>query len=164
MRTREFALENDTVKVKAEIRDGLLRAQVGEELLEGQLLKTGTGRGIWRVGDVAYRVVAAEQDGRVWAAVNGRVYIFEDARAQDEMGGAAMAENSVAAPMPGKVIKVLVKQGDTVEEGQQVIIVEAMKMEHTLSAPLAGTVSALNCEEGQQVDAKVPLLEIDSGE
>ncbi len=164
MRTREYTVDNDTVTVKAEIRDGLLKAQVGEEMLEGQLLKTGSGRGIWRVGDTAYRVVAAEKDGKVWAAVNGRVYVFEDARAQDEMGGSTVAENSVAAPMPGKVIKVMVKEGDTVEVGQPVMIVEAMKMEHTLAAPVAGTVTALNCKEGEQVDAKAPLAEIEATE
>lgn len=78
--------------------------------------------------------------------------------------GGGAAENAVAAPMPGKVIKVLTAEGETVEEGQPVLIVEAMKMEHTLRAPATAVVKSLKCAEGDQVDAGVALVEFEEDE
>ncbi|MDP8205690.1 MAG: biotin/lipoyl-containing protein [Candidatus Electryonea clarkiae] len=161
MRTKELRKNNETINVKAEFIDGNMRAQVNGDLLEGPLLRTSHGAGLWKVNGTSYRIVATEHDGKIWAAVNGRVYSFEDARAQDEMGQSADNENSVTAPMPGKVIKVLVQTGDTVEEGQPVVIVEAMKMEHILRAPKDGTITKIDCAEGQHADPGVPLVEIE---
>jgi biotin carboxyl carrier protein len=59
----------------------------------------------------------------------------------------------IMAPMPGKVVRVLVKQGDTVQARQPLVVVEAMKMENELRAARAGTVSELHAREGASVDA-----------
>ena len=59
--------------------------------------------------------------------------------------------------MPGKVVRVLVKQGDQVQEGQGLIVVEAMKMENELKSPKAGVVSELHAQEGQAVEAGAKL-------
>jgi biotin carboxyl carrier protein len=67
----------------------------------------------------------------------------------------------VLAPMPGKVVKVLVKQGDAVTAGQGLVIVEAMKMENELRAPRAGTVAAVRAREGQPVEGQETLVTID---
>jgi 3-methylcrotonyl-CoA carboxylase alpha subunit len=53
--------------------------------------------------------------------------------------------------MPGKVIQVLVKAGDTVKRGQALAVLEAMKMEHTLSAPADETVESVGVSQGDQV-------------
>ena len=55
------------------------------------------------------------------------------------------------APMSGTVVAVLVKPGETVSKGAALLILEAMKMEHTITAPAAGTVSAVNYRAGDQV-------------
>ena len=77
-----------------------------------------------------------------------------------ESGTAAGSNDRVEAPMPGTVLEVLVKNGDIVEEGQDLLIVEAMKMEHRLKAPFAGLIQGLETEAGNRVDAGVALLEI----
>ena len=64
----------------------------------------------------------------------------------------------IDAPMPGKVTRVLVKVGDEVQEGQGLLVVEAMKMENELKAPQAGTVRELTVAEGQNVDSGAQLL------
>ncbi|MFC2170499.1 acetyl-CoA carboxylase biotin carboxyl carrier protein subunit [Calditrichota bacterium] len=161
MRTKELKINNETITVKAEFINGSMRAQVNGDTLEGPLLRTAHGAGLWKVNGKSYRIVASEHDGKIWASVNGKVYAFEDARAQDEMGQSTASENSVTAPMPGKVIKVLVQLGDTVEEGQPVVIVEAMKMEHVLRAPKAGKIASIACQEGQHADPGVPLVEVE---
>jgi biotin carboxyl carrier protein len=62
--------------------------------------------------------------------------------------------------MPGKVIAVLVAAGDTVEAGQPVVVLEAMKMESTLAAEVAGTVAAVSATPGATVGAGELLVEI----
>ncbi len=64
------------------------------------------------------------------------------------------------APMPGKIIAVRVAVGDTVEAGQTLVVMEAMKMEQSIAAPEAGVVSALPVAEGDQVDADALLVVI----
>ena len=61
-------------------------------------------------------------------------------------------EGGCVAPMPGKVVKVAVAVGDTVVRGQALLVMEAMKMEHTIAAPEAGRVAVLSAVEGQQVE------------
>lgn len=66
------------------------------------------------------------------------------------------------APMPGKVVEVRVAEGDTVTEGQVLLVMEAMKMEHKVVAPEAGTVSALHAAAGDQVEADAVLAIVDA--
>jgi propionyl-CoA carboxylase alpha chain len=68
------------------------------------------------------------------------------------------APGSMHAPMPGKVIRVDVETGDEVEEGQLLVVLEAMKMEHTLRAPYHGTVSEVRCSPGDQVESGAVLV------
>lgn len=64
----------------------------------------------------------------------------------------------VEAPMPGNVLKVNVKVGDTVAEGQAVVVLEAMKMENDIAAPAAGTVASVNVSVGDTVDTGAVLI------
>jgi biotin carboxyl carrier protein len=67
---------------------------------------------------------------------------------------------TLAAPMPGKVIRVLVAAGDTVEAGQGILVVEAMKMQNEIKAPRSGHVVSLVAREGATVVAGEPLATI----
>ena len=58
---------------------------------------------------------------------------------------AAVSSGSVVAPMPGTVIKILKNEGDAVKAGDVVLILEAMKMENEITAPVAGTLASVNC-------------------
>jgi biotin carboxyl carrier protein len=68
---------------------------------------------------------------------------------------------TISSPMAGKVVAVLVKEGQTVAEGQGLIVVEAMKMENELKAPRAGTVKSLTGKEGMAVDGGAALCVIE---
>ncbi|AYO47730.1 TPA: acetyl-CoA carboxylase biotin carboxyl carrier protein subunit [Streptococcus mutans] len=72
----------------------------------------------------------------------------------------ASAANTMPAPMPGTILKVLVNVGDTVSENQPLMILEAMKMENEIVAGMAGTVSAIHVSSGQTVDAGDNLITI----
>jgi 3-methylcrotonyl-CoA carboxylase alpha subunit len=71
------------------------------------------------------------------------------------------AEGRLTAPMPGKVIAVLVEPGAVVEKGTPLLVMEAMKMEHTIGAPAAGTVSEVLYAVGDQVADGAQLLVLD---
>ena len=62
--------------------------------------------------------------------------------------------------MPGKVVTVEVSVRDSVEEGDTILILEAMKMQNEVAAPISGTVSAVHCEDGMNVEANIPLVVI----
>ena len=76
----------------------------------------------------------------------------------------AGSHGGLAAPMPGKVLSVMVKEGDSVERGQLLLVLEAMKMEHRIDAPWAGTVKTLNVAEGDQVANGAMLVVLEQAE
>lgn len=67
----------------------------------------------------------------------------------------------LTALMPGKVVALLVKEGQVVKQGEPLAVTEAMKMEHTLTSPQDGTVAAILCSVGDQVPEGVELLRIE---
>jgi pyruvate carboxylase subunit A/propionyl-CoA carboxylase alpha chain len=75
---------------------------------------------------------------------------------------AAVAAGSLLAPMPGSVLRVGAAAGDKVTAGQPLIWLEAMKMEHTITAPADGVLTELNVETGQQVDVGALLARVDT--
>ena len=79
---------------------------------------------------------------------------FEEYTVSDLSGG-------LIAPMPGMVIATEVSVGDSVEAGQVLVVLEAMKMEHRITAPSAGTITSVNVAAGKQVQKDVVLLEMD---
>jgi len=76
--------------------------------------------------------------------------------------GGGAGHTSLQAPMPGTIIKVLVQEGDRVNANQPLIVMEAMKMEHTIIAPYAGVISAVPFGEGQLVSGGATLIELDA--
>ncbi len=101
------------------------------------------------------------------AAIAGIAIDFEVLSAQQaamaaalrEAGGGDAGSRKLKAPMPGRVVKILVAEGDSVERGAPVVIVEAMKMENEMYAPLDGTVARIAVAEGDTVDSGALLCE-----
>ncbi|MDP4574302.1 acetyl/propionyl/methylcrotonyl-CoA carboxylase subunit alpha [Qipengyuania sp. G39] len=79
-------------------------------------------------------------------------------------GAASAADGAILAPMPGKVIAVDVAEGDAVTAGQRLMVLEAMKMEHALTAPFDGTVTELSASEGGQVQVEAVLCLVEPAE
>ena len=73
-------------------------------------------------------------------------------------------ETHMLSPMPGKILKVMVKVGDYVVKGDSLVVMEAMKMEHTIKAAFDGIVTTVNYQEGDQVSGGVDLVEVDKSD
>ncbi|WP_298469219.1 acetyl/propionyl/methylcrotonyl-CoA carboxylase subunit alpha [uncultured Erythrobacter sp.] len=90
---------------------------------------------------------------------------FKVSSDRNEAGGAtSAADGAILAPMPGKVIAVDVAEGDAVTAGQRLMVLEAMKMEHALTAPFDGTVTELSASTGGQVQVEAVLCVVEPSE
>ncbi|MFN2105205.1 MAG: acetyl-CoA carboxylase biotin carboxyl carrier protein subunit [Candidatus Promineifilaceae bacterium] len=89
--------------------------------------------------------------------VDGQVMRYERVRRR---GGAANLEGSLTATIPAIVTQVLVRPGDDVKSGEQLVLLESMKMIIPIKAPYDGTVAAIHCREGEAVQAGVQLVEL----
>lgn len=127
---------------------------------------------VTRLGDGVYRVqhegltdlvyVAGPPADR-WLFWNGRVYHrpFEEDRAARGAGAAADARQTLTAPMPATVLKVLVAPGATVARGDTLVILEAMKMELPVRSAADARVVAVECCEGELVQPGAVLVELE---
>jgi biotin carboxyl carrier protein len=107
-------------------------------------------------GDVLVEVRGTQMSVKL---VDPRTRKLEQAKAAAKAARAANAgPEALAAPMPGKVVKVLVKVGDKVTAGQGVVVIEAMKMENELRAPRDATVLQVHVAEGNAVEGQQPVL------
>ena len=124
----------------------------------------GDGR-VRITGPEGTRVAWATVEGRrVFVTLDGRDYVFDAAGGGSKRRASAheAASGEVTMPMPGLVISVSVSEGQSVKRGDPLLLVEAMKMEHTLRAPRDGVVRRLSAANGQRADAGKILLEVES--
>ncbi|MDA1266453.1 MAG: biotin/lipoyl-binding protein [Planctomycetota bacterium] len=140
-------------------RFGQLEVSVGGELLDltyqevdrlGQIVCTESGK--------TYGMSIEGDENQAWVTLAGHVYALE---IEDERERAAQLAARAAggrggplkAVMPGVVVQTLVAEGDTVVEGQPILVLEAMKMQNEIGAPCAGTIKKLAVAAGQAVGA-----------
>jgi len=93
-----------------------------------------------------------------WIHMDGRIHVVR----MHEPGSseAESTQGGMSAPMPGTILEILVKQGQRVREGQDLVVMEAMKMEHRIQAPRAGEITRLHYSVGDRVDMGATLVEI----
>ena len=155
------------------------RDTAGEE----QLIRYRIGRGAVELPDFPDVTVISSSPTRVVLSVGGAEQAFDVARYGDDVfvdspigpapltslprfpdPDSAVAHGSLLAPMPGSVVRVGAAAGDTVTSGQPLIWLEAMKMEHTITAPADGVLAELNVQPGQQVEVGAVLARIENPE
>ncbi|HET7332425.1 acetyl/propionyl/methylcrotonyl-CoA carboxylase subunit alpha [Dyella sp.] len=102
--------------------------------------------------------VHVDQDRITLHDANGQRYAFARAAAFAWASKEGSGGNQIVAPMPGRVVLVKANAGDTVEEGQELLVMEAMKMELALKAPRAGTIESVGATQGEFVEADAVLV------
>lgn len=125
------------------------------------LLRSGTK--LFKIDNVSYdkHAVQFTLNGK-WCSVDVR---DEQDLLLDKLGfktAAEIGEGELNAPMPGKILEVIVNEGDTVETGDPVAILEAMKMENELKAPIAGTITTIAVSKNDSVEKNELILEIEA--
>jgi biotin carboxyl carrier protein len=138
--------------------------------VDGQAVELPTGIDIVETEPGVYSVLAGSVVHEVRRAgaevsIGGRRFevTIEDPRAFQHGAGAAglHGKASIVAPMPGKVVRLLVAVGDEVRAGQGIVVVEAMKMQNEMKAPREGKVTALEVRENDSVTAGTLLAVVE---
>lgn len=156
---REFTLKVDGTEYKVEMRGNSL-------LVDGQPFVVGLENGVLTVDgivyDVALDVKSAVVDGKEYrveaAGMSGRAATPKKKALARKAEPAGVG--SVTAIMPGAILKVLVAQGDQVQDGDVVVILEAMKMENEIHAHKSGVVQKVHVAPGDSVENGQALIEI----
>ncbi len=125
----------------------------------------GGEHGFWSIltGRGSYETHITRENGEIHVEVSGERFAFSVGSGIGRLGAdtkRASARREVKAPMPGKVVKLLVGAGDTVASGQGVLLFEAMKMQNEIKSPQDGVVGEMAVHEGQAVEARDRLFVI----
>lgn len=165
--------EIDDEKVALEVKreGGRVFGEVGGRRYELEARELGAGEYLLIHGGRVYecRVGAepgTEGRGALRVSVGAREYgvrLTDPKHLRGAVGGAGEqgGRAQVKAPMPGKVVRVLVEAGQAVEAGQGLVVVEAMKMQNELKSPKSGTVAELRVEAGSTVNAGDVLVVVE---
>ncbi len=148
-------------------RDGL-RVRLDDREFLVDLLRVDPALYSLLIGGRSYEIDVLETEEALVVLVDGQPFQVEiqdeqqrRLRAAAGKGETKTGKRIVTAPMPGKVVKLLVKPGDAVQPGDGVVVVEAMKMENELKASTAGTVKEIRVEEGKAVSGGEVLVVIE---
>jgi biotin carboxyl carrier protein len=156
--------------VRVELREAgenLYDVTIGEHTVRVDVAKSG--RTIYSIIEDGkqFEAMVEERGGpKLDILVRGKLFHLEAVDERSRMlaqsaGAVATGPQVVNADMPGKIVKVEVQKGATVAAGQPIVIVEAMKMENPIAAPVDGIVTDIAVREGDTVDAGAPLFTVE---
>jgi len=146
--------------------DGGLSGSISGKAFSISLLKLSGGKMRLEINDKMIEVFVSENDeGQTQLSLHGHMFnLFRKDRLNDSIDYSAVDSGNetgnLFAPMPGKVIKIHVKEGQEVNRGSILMVVEAMKMENNIVASTHSRVEKINVKEGEMVDTKTQLIHI----
>lgn len=160
----ELRFGQELFHVKIDDRGGRVRATVGEGTHEVDLQIISENCLSLLIGGKTYTAYVARDDKGRYVQIGEEQYLFEEP--QEELSGVAggpaqVAETEIGPPMPGKVVKLLVSEGEEVKVGQGLVIVEAMKMENEIKSTIAATVRKVNFSPGDLVNLGDVIIELE---
>jgi 3-methylcrotonyl-CoA carboxylase alpha subunit len=144
------------VSASAAGRGWRLRLPDGEHQASGDRLAEDIIAAVVDAARHSVRVIA--QPGGLAVFAGGQSWIIEIVDPLAPPAGADLHAGRLTAPMPGRVVQLLVKTGDAVRQGQPMLVIEAMKMEHMIAAPRDGTVAAVHYAPGELVEEGAELI------
>jgi biotin carboxyl carrier protein len=150
---RQFDVEVTSAGPLLEARlDGVEVRLPNQQLADGTILIDCGGRRV--------RAFVARVGESIVVSVGPQTFTFAELKLSRGASRHSLATPLLTAPMPGKVLRIMVGEGDEVEAGQPLITMEAMKMETTLSAEGPARVKRIPVSEGQMIDAGTVLMEL----
>jgi biotin carboxyl carrier protein len=160
-----FTAQVEGTEVPVEVRApeaGRYLVRVGDREMTLDVCRTGPQFLSVIVDGRSYDVGLQKTAGGYSVRMQGRAIelVLAEGLAPPAAGRAESGPARISAPMPGKVVRVLVSPGQAVEAGAPLVVIEAMKMENELRAPRAARVSAVHVRPGQAVEGGAALVEL----
>ncbi|HEX6981946.1 MAG TPA: acetyl-CoA carboxylase biotin carboxyl carrier protein subunit [Balneolaceae bacterium] len=160
---------NDEI-TELELLDDASEVRFGDEAQSYEFTRQKNGRYLLRLGTKLYKIDNVERDKHTITFTLNGTWCSVDVRDEqdlllDRLGfktAADVGEGELNAPMPGKILEILVSEGDEVALGDPVVILEAMKMENELKAPVDGVVASISAAEGDSLEKNALILEIEA--
>ncbi|RMN80592.1 3-methylcrotonyl-CoA carboxylase alpha subunit [Pseudomonas cannabina] len=109
---------------------------------------------------VRHHHLAIRRGDTLYLKWEGDLHTLSNADPEAQVGAGHSQQGGLIAPMNGSIVRVLVETGQAVEAGAQLVVLEAMKMEHSIRAASAGVITALYCREGEMVTEGAVLVEM----
>jgi 3-methylcrotonyl-CoA carboxylase alpha subunit len=160
--------EREVAVIVRRRRDGVLALELPGGPAEANVQRAEDGRLAIRLGSDTFTAAVVRRqandggiDYTLFADGGNQRLRLVDPLDVTQYEAVAAAEGAVRSPLPGKIIDLRVKAGDTVSRGQPLLVLEAMKMEHTLTAPADGTVKSVRYAVGEQVPEGAELVEFE---
>jgi len=163
-----FETEFNGEKIRVELNDKNNSVIINGKEIHFSIVEKDHHRFLLRVGTKIYKCDnITETDESVSFSINGTLYDVkiknEEQLLLEKLGFATSKKDSqglIMAPMPGKILDIAVSEGDEVEEGEAILILEAMKMENELKAGMTGVIHSIQVKKGESVEKNQILLEI----
>ena len=162
----EMVVGGQQVPVSLELFGDRVKVKLAGKVIEVNVARMAQNVFSLILDGCSYNVVVKPELEGFQVFVNGKVFqvALNDPRKQKSFSSRRMDEigsMEVSVPMPGKVVKVLVSEGDSVQKGQGLVVVEAMKMQNEVRAPRGGEVKQINVSDGETVNAGEPLVVVE---
>jgi biotin carboxyl carrier protein len=165
----EFILEDKSYKITLQEKEGKYLVGLGNSKKEVTCELISPNCLSLEIDGNIQTVYLAETENKRFIFVQGNQFILQEkeassvrVRRKEEELGLAEGKQIIHPPMPGKILKILVSEGEKVKKKQSLLIVEAMKMEHEIKSALDGVVKKINFKEDQMVDTEDPIMELES--
>ncbi len=164
-----FKIDQTEYQISSQKKDNVYHITIDKQQIEVKATAVTQNCLLLEESGGRHRIYIAEGKEKTFAFLNGRQVVLEHV---DESSGAAShlrddvgdAGAEICAPMPGKVLKILVQLNQEVQPKQSLVIVEAMKMEHNITTPKKAVVKKINFKEGALVEAGQQILELEISE
>ncbi len=159
----EFIYRDELIETSAEPKNDGVNVSINGNRYS--IIPAGTGRYSVELNGIRKTICCVIKDNKSYVDIDGVLVELtipsDDSGNAAGAGGGSVEKDKVYAPMPGKVVKLLVNEGDEVTKKQPLVIVEAMKMENQVNSPSDGKVKKINFADGDQVDTDTPIIELE---
>lgn len=160
----KIAFDGQSNIVTLDEKEHLYHGTVNEQTTELECIELSDNHCVLMENKVRETIHFAFDDQTLYLDDGTGHFILENITHQPAQAAGGAGSGQLKAIMDGAIVDVLVKEGDTVKAGQTLVVLEAMKMEHALKAGISGTVTAINCEAGQQVKSRQLLATLEGEE
>jgi biotin carboxyl carrier protein len=159
----EFVYKDEIIEALSESKAAGIESSVNGN--KYSISAMGSGRFLVEANGIRKSVCCIIKNNKSYIEIDGihleLIIPSEDGANAGGAAGAVGEKDKIYAPMPGKIVKLLVNEGDTVAQKQPMVIVEAMKMENQVNSPSDGKVKKINFADGDQVDTNRPIIELE---